>query len=71
MSFNLTPIADSFDFNGTAGQQVTLLAVDHIGAVMFAKAQYGGNSLVPEGRAMSCRKHRWCRQKLLTQQRQE
>jgi hypothetical protein len=53
MPCKLTPITDSFDFDGTAGQQVTLVAADHIGSVMFAKAQYAGDSLVPEGQAVS------------------
>jgi len=53
MSLKLQSITDSTDVQGPAGQQVTLIAADHIGSVMFAKAMYSGNSLVPDGTAVS------------------
>jgi len=53
MPCKLTPVPDSPDFQGPKGQQVTLVATDHIGSVMIAKAEYAGTSLVPEGQAVS------------------
>ena len=41
------------DFTGPAGQQVTLVTMDHIGTVLIAKAEYAGTSLVPAGQAVS------------------
>jgi hypothetical protein len=49
----LVPQQDSPDFQGPIGAVVTLLATDHIGSVMVAKAEYGGDQLIPAGTAAS------------------
>ncbi len=53
MSCKLKPLPDSPDFGGSSNEQVTLVAMDHIGSVMFAKAVYAGIPLVPDGQAVS------------------
>lgn len=44
---------DSTDFDADTGANVTLLAEDHIGSIMIAKARYGNRELVPAGTAVS------------------
>ena len=53
MACILKPIPDSSDFEGPTGKTVTLVTADHIGSVMFAKAEYAGESFVPDGQAVS------------------
>jgi|SRR4051812_18585946 len=43
----------SSDFEASVGQEVTLIAEDHIGSIMIAKARYGSRELVPGGTAVS------------------
>ncbi len=43
----------STDFEANTGAEVTLIAEDHIGSVMIAKARYGSQELVQAGTAMS------------------
>jgi hypothetical protein len=49
----LVPVPDSTDFQGPADAPVTLLATDHIGSVMVAKAEYAGDQLIEPGTAVS------------------
>ncbi len=53
MPCKLAPVPNSSDFEGPAGQQVTLVTKDHIGTVLIAKAEYAGNQLVPAGLAVN------------------
>ena len=53
MSCQLVPVPDSPDFEARTGAPVTLVAADHIGSVMIAKAEYAGEQLVEAGTAVS------------------
>ena len=53
MACKLVPIPNSPNFEGPAGQKVTLVTADHIGGVMMAKAEYAGEQLIPDGTAVS------------------
>jgi len=53
MACKLVPVPNSSDFEGPAGQQVTLVTNDHIGMVLMAKAEYAGNQLVAVGQAVN------------------
>jgi hypothetical protein len=53
MPCQLQPVPDSPDFEAPTGATVTFVAIDHIGSVMVAKAEYGGDQLVPDGTAVS------------------
>jgi hypothetical protein len=49
----LRPIDDSPDFEAGTGASVTLFTHDHVGMVLIAKAEYGGQQLVPAGQAVA------------------
>jgi hypothetical protein len=53
MPCQLVPVPDSSDFEAPSGAVVTLVAKDHIGSVMIAKAEYGGTDLIAPGTAVS------------------
>jgi hypothetical protein len=53
MACQLRQRPDSTDFEADRGAEVTLIAEDHIGSIMFAKARYGSQELVPAGTATS------------------
>ena len=54
MACKLVRVAGTFsDFQGSSGQQVTLVTKDHIGTVLIQSATYDGNQLVPAGTAIS------------------
>ncbi|MCX6619002.1 MAG: hypothetical protein NTZ98_23255 [Acidobacteria bacterium] len=53
MACHLRERPHSIDFDATVGDKVTLIAEDHIGNVMIAKAKYGDTDLVPDGTAVS------------------
>jgi hypothetical protein len=49
----LRKIDGTTDFEGATGNQVQLFTHDHVGAVLIAKAEYGGDQLIPPGQAVS------------------
>jgi hypothetical protein len=49
----LRRVIDSPDFEAMTGETLTLFTHDHIGMVLIAKAEYGGQQLVPAGTAVS------------------
>ena len=53
MPCKLKPIPDSPDFEGPAGETVTIVTKDHIGVVLIAKAEYVGQQLVPPNQAVA------------------
>ncbi len=53
MGCQLRKKAGSTDFEADTGADVTLLAEDHLGSVMIAKAKYGDADLIPSGTAAS------------------
>lgn len=53
MACQLRKKADSTDFEADTNADVTLIAEDHIGSVMIAKAKYGDTDLIPGGTAAS------------------
>lgn len=53
MACKLAPVPDSPDFEGRAGETVTLVTADHIGIVMIAKAEYAGVQLIEPRTAVS------------------
>jgi hypothetical protein len=54
MPCKLARIAGTFsDFEGAAGQQVTMVTMDHIGVVLIQSATYNDEQLVPVGTAVS------------------
>ncbi len=54
MPCRLARIAGTFsDFEGPAGQQVTMVTKDHIGVVLIQSATYNDEQLVPVGTAVS------------------
>ena len=52
MPCKLIPVPDSPDFEGPAGQDVTVATKDHIGMVLIASAEYGDTQLVPPDQAI-------------------
>jgi hypothetical protein len=52
MACKLTPVQDSPDFDGPAGQDVTIATKDHVGRVLIVSAEYGGTQLVPDDQAV-------------------
>ena len=53
MACLLTRVAGTFsDFEGPAGQKVTLKTRSHIGIVLIASATYGDAELIPPGTAL-------------------
>ena len=53
MACRLTPVPDSSDFEGPAGEEVTVATHHHIGEVLIAKAEYAGAPLVPPDQAVA------------------
>ena len=54
MPCKLVRVAGTFsDFQGPAGQQITLETKDHIGVVLIQSALYDDKQLVPAGTAVS------------------
>ena len=53
MACKLSPVIDTPDLQAAQGDQVTLVTKDHIGSVLIAKAEYGGNQLIPAGQAVA------------------
>ena len=49
----LLEIPSTPDFQAPTGADVALVTKNHIGAVLFSKAEYGGKQLVPAGQAVS------------------
>jgi hypothetical protein len=49
----LRSIPDSINFEADTGEKIVLFTHDHVGIVLFAKAEYGGEQLVPAGTATS------------------
>jgi hypothetical protein len=50
---NLREVPATPDFEAATGANVTLFTHDHVGDVLIAKAEYGGQQLVPAGQAVS------------------
>jgi hypothetical protein len=53
MACKLSPVQDSSDFQGQAGDKVTIATKDHIGVVLMAKAEYDGKQLIQDRQAVS------------------
>ena len=53
MPCRLSPVPESSDFQGSAGEQITLVTKDHIGIVLMVKAEYDGKQLGPNGQAVN------------------
>lgn len=49
----LQEIPSTPDFQARIGAAVELVTTNHIGTVLFSKAEYGGKQLVPAGQAVS------------------
>jgi hypothetical protein len=49
----LREVPDSPNFDGPTGATVKLFTHEHVGAVLIAKAEYGGGQLIPAGQAVS------------------
>jgi hypothetical protein len=50
---HLREVRDSPNFDAPTGATVKLFTHEHVGAVLIAKAEYGGIQLVPAGQAVS------------------
>ena len=50
---SLREIPQTLDFEGPVGATVKLVTKGHVGDVLIAKAEYGGEALVPAGIAVS------------------
>src|SRR3954470_8996560 len=53
MTCKLVPVPNSRDFECPAGQQVTLVTRNQIGAVFIETAEYADSELVPQGQSLS------------------